>query len=59
LPAAALQFTASHALIDTVVIGARTAHEVDAMFELSRAKIPPALWDDLQREGLIPHAPVR
>jgi len=59
LPAAALQFTASHALIDTVVIGARTAHEVDAMFELSRAKIPPALWDDLQREGLITHALVR
>lgn len=59
LPAAALQFTAAHAAIDTVVIGARTAREVDAMFELSRAKIPPVLWDDLQREGLITHAPVR
>jgi D-threo-aldose 1-dehydrogenase len=59
LPAAALQFTAAHAAIDTVVIGARTAREVDAMFELSRARIPPVLWDDLQREGLITHAPVR
>jgi D-threo-aldose 1-dehydrogenase len=55
LPAAALQFTSAHPAITSLVVGARSVHEIDSIVEWSRAAIPPALWDELRARGLIPH----
>jgi D-threo-aldose 1-dehydrogenase len=54
LPAAALQFTGAHPAITSIVVGARSAHEVEAIFQWSRAPIPAALWADLHAANLIP-----
>ena len=54
LRAAALQFVFGHPLVVSVVAGVRTvAHLDDAVANLQQS-IPPELWDDLRREGLLP-----
>jgi D-threo-aldose 1-dehydrogenase len=54
LPAVALQFTAAHPAITSVVIGARSEQEVEALVHWSRTEIPPQLWSDLRHAKLIP-----
>jgi D-threo-aldose 1-dehydrogenase len=54
LPAVALQFTAAHPAITSVVVGARSAQEVEALVHGSRAAIPAQLWSDLREAKLIP-----
>jgi D-threo-aldose 1-dehydrogenase len=59
LPAVALQFTGAHPAITSVVVGARSAHEVDAITQWCRAEIPAQLWSDLRQAQLIPaEAPI-
>ena len=54
LPAVALQFTAAHPAITSVVIGARSEQEVEALVQWSRTEIPAQLWSDLRHAKLIP-----
>jgi D-threo-aldose 1-dehydrogenase len=54
LPAAALHFTAAHPAITSIVVGARSAREVEAILHWSRSDIPEQLWSDLRRAKLIP-----
>ncbi|HEY6927874.1 MAG TPA: aldo/keto reductase [Steroidobacteraceae bacterium] len=59
LPAVALQFTGAHPAITSVVVGARSANEVDAICRWSQVEIPTKLWSDLRHAKLIPaDAPV-
>ena len=60
LPAAALQFTAAHPAITSIVVGARSVREVEAIVQWGQAQIPAQLWSDLRAAGLIPEeAPIR
>jgi D-threo-aldose 1-dehydrogenase len=54
LPAVALQFTAAHPAITSVVVGARSAQEVDDILNWSRTPIPEALWAALRKAQFIP-----
>ncbi len=59
LPAAALQFPLAHPAVATVLVGARSAAEIDAGIAFLGAPIDPALWRDLKHEGFISaYAPV-
>ena len=59
LAAAALQFPLAHPAVACVIPGMADAAEVGANIALFAQDIPPALWDDLKAEGLLPaHAPV-
>jgi D-threo-aldose 1-dehydrogenase len=53
LAAAALQFPLAHPRVCTVLIGPRTIGELDMDLSLFQVKIPPKLWADLRREGLL------
>jgi D-threo-aldose 1-dehydrogenase len=54
LSAAALQFTASHPAVTSVIVGARNAAEVQSLITSSHATIPAELWDRLRADHLIP-----
>ena len=54
LPHVALQFTGAHPAITSMVVGARSAGEVQAIREGCRAEIPGELWGELRGAGLIP-----
>ena len=54
LPAAAVQFTAAHPAIGSIVVGARSPKEVDAILEGSRVPIPAEFWNELREARLIP-----
>ncbi|TMI93138.1 MAG: aldo/keto reductase [Bacillati bacterium ANGP1] len=54
LKAAAIQFPLGHPAVAAVLIGCRSAAEVDENVRMFRCEIPAGLWDDLRREGLIP-----
>jgi D-threo-aldose 1-dehydrogenase len=56
LMAAALQFPAAHPAIATILTGVRSPAEIEQNAQMFRFPIPPALWDDLKREGLLPEA---
>jgi D-threo-aldose 1-dehydrogenase len=53
LKAAAMQFPAFHPAVASVLIGARSVVELDENVAMSRVPIPPGLWDELRRQGLI------
>ncbi len=53
LAAAALQFPLAHPAVATVVVGARSAGEIETNRSLLAHPTPPALWADLKAEGLI------
>ena len=53
LAAAAIQFPLAHPRVGTVLIGPRTIGELDMDLSLFQVKIPPKLWADLRREGLL------
>jgi D-threo-aldose 1-dehydrogenase len=50
LPAAALQFARRHPAVTTVVIGARSAAEMELDAAFASAAVPDALWSELERE---------
>jgi len=54
LPAATLQFTAAHPAITSIVVGTRSASEVNAIFEMSRVRISEGFWSELRDAHLIP-----
>lgn len=59
MPAAALAFVAAHPAVATLVMGARTAAQITRNAEVFNARVPPELWPDLVRAGLLrPDAPV-
>jgi D-threo-aldose 1-dehydrogenase len=53
LPAAAVQFPLAHPCVCTVLIGPRTIEELEMDLSLFDVEIPPQLWTDLRREGLL------
>jgi aryl-alcohol dehydrogenase-like predicted oxidoreductase len=54
LAAAALQFPLGHPAVATVLVGARSPHEIAEDVALFDLEIPGALWADLKRTGLLP-----
>jgi D-threo-aldose 1-dehydrogenase len=53
LRAAALQFAAAHPAVTSVVIGARTAEEVDDALASCELVRPADLWSELKKPGLV------
>jgi D-threo-aldose 1-dehydrogenase len=53
--AAALQFVLAHPAVASVVVGMRSAAEVDSAIARLRAPIAPALWESLRAAGLLLH----
>jgi D-threo-aldose 1-dehydrogenase len=53
LAAAAVQFPLAHPSVCTVLIGPRTVEELDMDLSLFDVEIPPQLWADLRRDGLL------
>jgi D-threo-aldose 1-dehydrogenase len=54
LRAAALQFPRAHPAVATVLVGARSAAEIDENVALANAPIPADFWRALKSEGLLP-----
>jgi D-threo-aldose 1-dehydrogenase len=54
LAAVALQFTAAHPAIASIVVGARSAREVEAIKNWKQFRIPAELWEALRESDLIP-----
>jgi D-threo-aldose 1-dehydrogenase len=54
LPAAALQFPLRHPAVASVLTGAGTLAELRANIAYFDTELPPELWADMEREGLIP-----
>jgi D-threo-aldose 1-dehydrogenase len=53
LPEAALAFPFRHPAVASVVIGARSRHQVRSNLERYAARIPDSLWHDLASAGLL------
>jgi D-threo-aldose 1-dehydrogenase len=53
LKAVAIQFPLTHPAIATVVIGARSRAEITENIRLFNLDIPPRLWHELKRRGLL------
>jgi D-threo-aldose 1-dehydrogenase len=59
LMAAALQFPLAHPAVATVLTGVRSVAELEENERMFRFPVPPALWQDLKGQGLLPErAPV-
>jgi len=59
LTAVSLQFAAAHPVVASVVVGARSAGEVEEIVRWNALSIPPDLWAELRSGGFIPEdAPV-
>ena len=56
LRAAAMQFPLAHPAVTAVVTGCRSEAELDANLAAFETELPPALWEDLRTEGLLPDA---
>ncbi|MCI9890047.1 aldo/keto reductase [Micrococcales bacterium 31B] len=54
LPAAAIAFAFTHPAVVSVALGMRTRAQVEQNVELAARDVPAALWDDLDRAGLLP-----
>ena len=53
MPAAALQFPLAHPAVVSVIVGSRTAAEVDQAVRWLEQPLADGLWDELKRQGLI------
>ena len=53
LPTAALAFVLRHPAVASVVVGCRTAAQVQGSVERFNTPVPAALWQDLEDAGLI------
>lgn len=59
LPAAAIQFPLAHPAVASVLVGARSAAELEESLRFLSLSITAELWADLRGEGLLPgEAPV-
>lgn len=56
LPDAAVQFPLRHPAVVSVVVGTRTAEQVNSSVDRYEAHIPDALWEELDETGLVPGA---
>jgi D-threo-aldose 1-dehydrogenase len=54
LKAAAIQFPLGHPAVKSVVIGCRSAAEVDENVRMFETPIPAQLWEELKAERLLP-----
>ncbi|XAS67620.1 aldo/keto reductase [Micrococcaceae bacterium Sec5.7] len=54
LPTAALQFSMRHPAVRSVVVGASSPAQMDQIVARAAEEIPEALWDELERQGMIP-----
>jgi D-threo-aldose 1-dehydrogenase len=58
LPAAALQFPLGHPAVAAVVVGCRSASEVEENLAAFSAKVPAGVWDEIRASDLVdPLAP--
>jgi D-threo-aldose 1-dehydrogenase len=57
LPAAALAFSFRQPVVTSVVVGMRTADQVERNTALASHDVPEALWDELEEQGLIDTVP--
>jgi D-threo-aldose 1-dehydrogenase len=53
MPAAALQFPLAHPAVVSVIVGSRSAAEVDQAVRWLEQPLADGLWDELKRQGLI------
>lgn len=53
LAAAALQFSAGHPAVESLVVGARSPGEVRENERLAHLPVPPELWSELGFAGLV------
>jgi D-threo-aldose 1-dehydrogenase len=53
MPAAALQFPLAHPAVVSVVVGSRSAAEIDQAVRWLEQPLADDLWDELKRQGLI------
>jgi D-threo-aldose 1-dehydrogenase len=53
LRAAAVQFPLGHPAVRTVLVGCRSAAEVEDAVRMFETEVPPELWDDLKSERLL------
>jgi D-threo-aldose 1-dehydrogenase len=53
LKAAAVQFPIGHPAVTCVVVGCRSAAQLDESIQMFETEIPPDLWEDLKRERLL------
>lgn len=53
LPAAALQFAASHPAVTSICLGSRTPEQQQNSAEFLEIRIPEQLWQDLRDNGLL------
>jgi D-threo-aldose 1-dehydrogenase len=59
LPVAAIQFPLGHPAVASVVVGARSAAELEEDVAMFSTPVPGSLWEELRRDGWIPvDAPV-
>ncbi len=56
LLAAAVQFALGHPAVACVLVGARSAAEVQANAAAFATPVPPSLWEELRRRGLLDDA---
>jgi D-threo-aldose 1-dehydrogenase len=56
IAAAALQFPLGHPCVASMIPGAISAEQVERNAGLMRTEVPPDLWAELKREGLMPDA---
>jgi D-threo-aldose 1-dehydrogenase len=54
LRAAAVQFPFGHPAVASVLVGVRSPEEVSDAVAMASHPIPPELWRDLKRDGLLP-----
>jgi D-threo-aldose 1-dehydrogenase len=54
LKAAAVQFPLGHPAVTTVVVGCRSKPQLEESIRMFETEIPPALWEELKAEGLLP-----
>ena len=53
LPAAALQFALAHPRVSTVLLGVRSIAELEMDVHWLDHRVPPELWEELRRLGLL------
>jgi D-threo-aldose 1-dehydrogenase len=53
IKAAAVQFPMGHPAVTCVVVGCRSAAQLEESIQMFETEIPPQLWADLKRERLL------
>ncbi|WP_405719118.1 aldo/keto reductase [Streptomyces sp. NBC_01537] len=54
LRAAALRYPLGHPAVASVLVGVRSAYEIQDAASMLASPVPDALWDELRAEGLLP-----